>query len=136
MHTHRGWVSCALLTGQLCQGKDAHRGWVSCARGSMPTPAGAGRLEAWPLGKLEAWAVWKGRVVGATRVGVLCPLAAAAAVGIQSAGCPPEGSWQIPNLPETCLTIEAGLGSSLEAVVSELGSRRQEEVEGAWGARL
>lgn len=68
---------------------------------------------------------------------VLCaPSAAAAAAGIQTARSPPEGSWQVPNLPETCLITETGLDSSLEAVVSEQGSCRQEEVEGAWGARL
>lgn len=57
-------------------------------------------------------------MVGTTRVCVLCPLAAATAVGTQMAGSLPEGSWQIPNLPETCLIIEAGLDSSLEAIVS------------------
>lgn len=62
-------------------------------------------------------------MVGTTRVGLLCPLAAAAAVGIQIAGSSPEGSWQIPNLPETCVTVEAGLDSPLEATVSEQGSR-------------
>lgn len=72
--------------------------------------------------ELETWTLWRGLVVGATRVGVLCPLAPAAAVGIQIAGSPPEGSWCVPNPPETCVIVEAGLHSSLGAVVSEQGS--------------
>lgn len=87
-------------------------------------------------GKLETWTVWRGLVLGTTGVGVLCPLAAAGAVGMQMAGSSPEGSWKIPNLPETCVVIETGLDSSLEAIVSEQGSCRQEEVAGSWGGRL
>lgn len=88
-------------------------------------------------GKLETWTVWRGLVLGTAGVGVLCPLAAAAAaVGMQMAGSSPEGNWKFPHLPETCVVIEAGPDSSLEAIVSEQGSCRQEEVAGAWGARL